>query len=168
MRCSSLIAWLAASAALATLGCSPALNWREVPLGGAKVMLPCKPDRAQRPVPLGVQPMTMEMVGCEADGALFAASRVEVPQAEQAATLARWYSASMNSLGEIAQSQAGPPPWKGRSLAATGQGKAPDGSVVQARFLWQAGSRELILLAVYAPRVTTEMTEPFLIDLKLP
>ena len=169
MRCSSRVAaLLAALAALAVSGCSPALNWREVPLGSAKVMLPCKPDRAQRPVLLGTQQWTMEMVGCEADGALFAASRVEVPPAAQADTLARWYSASMARLGDTAQSQAEPPPLQGRSLAAMGQGRAQDGSAMQARFLWQAGSHDLILLAVYAPRIATAMTEPFLIDLKLP
>lgn len=167
MRCSSLVSALAASAALLTLGCSPALNWREVPLGSAKVMLPCKPDRAQRPVQLGAKQMNMEMVGCEAAGALFAASRVEIPPAEQQATLENWYRASMASLGDAMQSQAAAPPPKGKSLAATGQGKARDGSAMQAHFLWQTGSHEVILLAVYAPRIGNDMTEPFLIDLKL-
>lgn len=155
-------------AVLALQACSPALNWREIPLGSAKVMLPCKPDRAQRPVQLGAQPLEMEMVGCEAGGAMFAASRLQVAPSEQPATLARWFSASMASLGDTGQARAAPPPWTGQPLAATGQGRAPDGSAVQARFLWQRGSNELILLAVYAPRIGNELTEPFLIDLKLP
>lgn len=152
---------------MATLGCSPALNWREVPLGGAKVMLPCKPDRAQRPVSLGAQPWTMEMVGCEADGALFAASRLEVPLAGQPALQGQWYRASMEALGDSKHDPA-PAGVNGMSWAAAEQGTAPDGSAVQARFLWQSGSNELILLAVYAPRITSAMAEPFLIDLKLP
>jgi hypothetical protein len=148
------------------LGCTPALNWREVPLGSTKVMLPCKPDRAQRPVQLGEKQMNMEMVGCEAGSALFAASRLEVPPAEQPAVLAQWHRASLASLGDITQSQAAPP-LTGQSLAVIGQGKGQDGSAIQARFLWQTGGREVILLAVYAPHIGSDMTEPFLIDLKL-
>lgn len=108
MRCNRGIIALLALGALTTLGCSPALNWREVPLGSVKVMLPCKPDRAQRPVQLGAKQMNMEMVGCEVDGTLFAASRLDVPPAEQQALLAQWHSASMVSLGDVAQSQTAP------------------------------------------------------------
>ena len=167
MRCNRGIIALLALGALTTLGCSPALNWREVPLGSVKVMLPCKPDRAQRPVQLGAKQMNMEMVGCEVDGALFAASRLDVPPAEQQALMAQWHNASMVSLGDVAQSQTAPP-IEGKSLTATGLGKSRDGGAMQARFFWQSGSREVVLLAVYAPRISDEMTEPFLINLKLP
>ncbi len=166
MRCDGRVVCALTLAALTTLGCSPALNWREVPLGSTKMMLPCKPDHAQRTIQLDDKQMNMEMVGCEAGGALFAASRLKVPPAEQQAVLAQWHRASMASLGDVAHSQT-TPPWTGKSLAATGQGKGQDGNAMQARFLWQTGSREVILLAVYAQRVGTDMTEPFLIDLKL-
>ncbi|MFZ3118274.1 MAG: hypothetical protein WA159_08145, partial [Variovorax sp.] len=41
--------------AVALSACSPTFNWREVPVGdaGLVAMLPCKPDRATRAMPLG-------------------------------------------------------------------------------------------------------------------
>jgi hypothetical protein len=152
---------------IAMPACSPALNWRSTPLGGASVLLPCKPDRAQRPVHLSAQQLTMEVVGCEAAGALFAASRIELPAGtDSQAVLAQWHAAAMASLGDQEKSQAMVLP--GKTLNATGLGKRPDGSGLQARFLWQVGSREIVLQAVYAPRITNEITEPFLVDIDLP
>ena len=154
-------------AGIAALACSPALNWRSTPLGETSVLLPCKPDRAQRPVQLGAQSLTMEVVGCEAAGALFAASRMDVPAGmDRQAVLANWHAAAMTSLGDKEKSQVVVAP--GARLATTGLGKGPGGRDLQARFLWQVGSREIVLLAVYAPRIADEMTEPFLVDLKLP
>lgn len=153
---------------LCLLACSPALNWRQVALGASKPMLPCKPDKAQRSVMLGGQAVNLDMVGCETSGALFAVSRVEIPRGVESQTvLADWYRASLGNLGDP-QSQMAMPPLKKQSLAVSGVGKGPDGQALQARFLWQLGSREIFLMAVYAPKVDDSMTEPFLIDLKLP
>ena len=63
---------LAAALALAALGgCSPTLNWRETRFDGADLtaMLPCKPDRAERTVPLAGRDAPLRMQGCEAGGA---------------------------------------------------------------------------------------------------
>jgi hypothetical protein len=52
-------------------GCTPAFNWRDVAFDGLPVsaLLPCKPDRATRAVPLAGAPRQMVMAGCEAGGA---------------------------------------------------------------------------------------------------
>jgi hypothetical protein len=57
----------------ATLGCTPAFNWREVSFDGLPVsaLLPCKPDRGTRSVPLAGAPREMVMAGCQAGGATF-------------------------------------------------------------------------------------------------
>ena len=66
-------------AALATGGllaaCSPALNWRTAQLKDAplQVLLPCDPQAASRPVALGLGQVQMSVLGCEAQGATFAA-----------------------------------------------------------------------------------------------
>ncbi|MBC7919343.1 MAG: hypothetical protein H7Y28_16190 [Rhodoferax sp.] len=154
-------------AGVATLACSPALNWRAVPVGATTVLLPCKPDKAQRPVQMGSQTLTIDIAGCEAAGALFAVSRIEMPAGmDSQALLAQWHAAAMASLGDKEKSQAQVVP--GATLAATGLGKRPDGSDLQARFLWQVGAREIVLLAVYAPHITEAMAEPFLTGLQLP
>lgn len=147
---------------MACAACAPALNWRSVALGDTQAWLPCKADRAERDVQLAGQTVRLEIVGCEAEGALFAASRLQVPAgADKNAIQADWYRASMTSLGDGARAQAAP------SLAADGQGRGPDGRALQARFLWQVGTQDIVLLAVYAPAIRPDMTEPFLVDLKL-
>ncbi len=80
----------------AMLGCSPALNWREVALGTGSLhmLLPCKPDFATREVSMGVRLRSLSMVGCEADGMTFAVSHVlAADTAEAQAVLDGWKSA---------------------------------------------------------------------------
>jgi hypothetical protein len=62
-------------------GCTPAFNWREVGFdqAGVTALLPCKPDRGTRTVQLAGQAAQMSMAGCEAGGAMFTVSLVEVP-----------------------------------------------------------------------------------------
>ena len=82
--------------ALLACACTPAFNWREVPLGDDLVaLLPCKPDRAQRSLPLGDGTVVeLEMAGCEAGGATFAVARLPGGDPAQAATrLAAWRQA---------------------------------------------------------------------------
>lgn len=64
-----------------------------MPLGaeGVTVLLPCKPDRASRPVSLAGERVVLEMAGCEAGGATFAVGRIPVADAAQAqARMAAW------------------------------------------------------------------------------
>jgi hypothetical protein len=60
--------------------CTPAFNWREVRFdqAGVTALLPCKPDRAVRVVQLAGQPVSTNMAGCEAGGAMFTAALFEV------------------------------------------------------------------------------------------
>jgi hypothetical protein len=62
-------------------GCTPTFNWREVRFdqAGVTALLPCKPDRAVRVVQLAGLPVTTNMAGCEAGGAMFTAALFEVP-----------------------------------------------------------------------------------------
>ena len=85
--------------------CSPVFNWRDVPFEatGSVVLLPCKPDRAERKVPLlaGTE-QVMRMAGCEAGGASFSVSVVQLPaatsEADARAALARWQQAHQATL----------------------------------------------------------------------
>ena len=54
-------------------GCSPAFNWRTVRADapGLELLLPCKPDKGARSVPLAGQPVEMSMLGCDAGDATF-------------------------------------------------------------------------------------------------
>ncbi len=70
---------------LAALACTPAFNWREVAFDGLPVMalLPCKPDRGERSVPLAGAPRQMVMAGCKAGDAMFTVAVVRVDDATQ-------------------------------------------------------------------------------------
>jgi hypothetical protein len=62
--------------------CTPAFNWRDVAFESAPVaaLLPCKPDRGERTVPLAGAPRQMVMAGCEAGGATFTVAVVNVAE----------------------------------------------------------------------------------------
>jgi hypothetical protein len=77
--------------------CTPALNWREVRFDNSPLvaLLPCKPDRAVRQVPLGGVVRDVEMMGCEAGGAMFTVAFVDVQDAAQVPlALAQWKQVS--------------------------------------------------------------------------
>jgi len=81
-------------AAAVLAGCSPVFNWREVPIAddGLVALLPCKPDRVTRQLPLGGNSVSVavDMTGCEAGGATFAVAHAS---AEDAAQAERWMQA---------------------------------------------------------------------------
>lgn len=162
-------AWLPAVLALAfasTLGaCSPALNWRQASVASVSVMLPCKPDKAQRSVTLVPHTLAMDMVGCEAGSALFAVSRVELPEGVAAPeVLAAWRA---QALAALRASQVQDQPMAGATLLQA-QGLRPDGRAVQAQLLWRLRGRQIVHWAVYAERLGPDMTEPFFAETPQP
>jgi hypothetical protein len=154
---------LALASALAA--CSPALNWRQASVASVPVMLPCKPDKAQRSVTLVPHTLTLDMVGCEADGALFAVSRVELPDGVPAPeVLTAW---RMQALAALRASQVQDQPAAGATRVQA-QGLRPDGSAVQAQLLWRLRGRQIIHWAVYADHLGVDMTDPFFADMPSP
>jgi len=175
------VAWqrgvaLAVGACAMLAACSPELNWREVRLGGLAALLPCKPDAARRTVPLGTQDVAMDMLGCEAKGALFAVSHVRLDgrQAVDAAR-AQWRQQALASLQTRSVQELpfhlAPPGGGQRASQATqvlagsstewvaAQGTRPDGSPIEARLLWLAQGEDLYHVAMYADQVSDEVVE---------
>ena len=91
--------------------CSPALNWREVRLGGAAMsaLLPCKPEHAVRAVELAAgRQSDLALWSCDADGATFAVSHMAAPHPARAeASLQQWRAAVLARL-RVAQPAAAP------------------------------------------------------------
>lgn len=88
-------------AAASLAGCSPALNWRDVRPEGTRLslLLPCKPDKAEKLVPLGGNPTALRMVGCDADGLTFAVSAADVGNsAAIPSTLAAWEQLTLANM----------------------------------------------------------------------
>ncbi|MEY2621319.1 MAG: hypothetical protein RIT26_1139 [Pseudomonadota bacterium] len=82
--------------------CQPALNWRDISFDDqpGKLLLPCKPDRAERQVELGETRSRLRMMGCEAQDMHFTWSRLDLPRdAAPALVLRAWQQASLSALG---------------------------------------------------------------------
>lgn len=140
--------------------CSPALNWREVQIGRLNALLPCKPDTASRPVALAGQTLNMDMVGCEAGGALYAISRVQAP--DESGVSALLAALREDALAHIAQSVVRPLPNTGdaqSSLDLLVDGQRANGAPLQARFKWWLVGREVYQIAVYAEHLGPEITD---------
>ncbi|MBI5908193.1 MAG: hypothetical protein HY853_06395 [Burkholderiales bacterium] len=162
---------------LLLMACNPAFNWREVRPDntGLTLLLPCKPDQAQRSVPLGGQPTELAMLGCDAGGATFAIAVATLAAPGEAgqvsAALAGWQTATLTHIkagaeqvtllkvpGAALQPQA-------VRVRATGQ--RADGSAVQSQAAYFAQGRQVFQAVIYADQITPEVAETFFSSLKL-
>jgi hypothetical protein len=140
-------------------------------------MLPCKPDQGERNVPLGGANVLLHMQGCDAGGATFAVSYVAWTDAAQAdGALAHWKSATLANLQAGAlQAQAFLPPGamalsNSQRLVATG--RRADGKAVSAHAAWFARSRgtgiDLFHAVIYAERIDAEASAAFFSGIRFP
>ena len=153
-------------------GCSPSLNWRTLSMGRLTVLLPCKPDQAERNVVLAKQTLAMDMMGCQAEGAMFAISHVHAQDAQAVDTLLADWRASA-----LAQMRSGP---AATSLAQTlgqhplpmllvnAEGLGPNGQSLQARLAWVRDGLDLFHFALYAPHIHDDMARPFFSEMQAP
>ena len=60
--------------------CSPALDWRSVPLPGTQLVaeLPCRPGRFERDVTVAGVPLKLFMLSCEAGGVTYGVATADV------------------------------------------------------------------------------------------
>jgi hypothetical protein len=164
------------------MGCSPALNWRSVPLpdAGITIVLPCKPDQATRTVELAGAPVELSMTGCEADGALFAVSHAALADPAQAGTaLQHWRAAVVANLGAGAAATAVDAPFapKGalplpQSVRTAVQGQRADGTAVFAQGVWFARAAgpqmRLYHAVVYTSQPRPALADEFFAGMVLP
>ena len=163
-------------AALLALGaCSPALNWREVRPEGTRLnlLLPCKPDKAQKVVQLGGKPTPLFMLGCDADGATFAVAFADMGDAAQAASvLAMWQDLALANMNAVPASRQLLPltiPGASPGTPATllqAQGQRADGTAVSTQAAYFSQGSQLFQVVMYAPRIAPEVAETFFSSLK--
>jgi hypothetical protein len=151
------------------------LNWREVrPVGAALVgLLPCKPDHGARVLPIGAKPVTITMMGCDANGATFTLAHVAVQDASEAAVvLNQWQAASVRTLrGQVLSalpfalkgSSAQPP-----AVQVKAVGTRPDGTSVSLQAVWFAVAGHVFQVALYADKAQPEVAETYFSGLRLP
>ena len=162
-------------AVLTLAACSPAFNWREVRLddSGLSLLLPCKPDKAKKMVPLGGQPTTLSMLGCDAGGVTFAVAVADIGDAGKAGpVLAGWQSVTLaNMKAGAGTAQSMPLKVAGASsepaafhVAATGQ--RADGTRVYGQAAYFAKGPQVFQAVIYAPDISPEVAETFFASLR--
>lgn len=171
--------WLAA-AFLALAACNPTFNWREVrPEGTAlSLLLPCKPDRAEKTVPLGGRPVPLRMLGCDAGDATFAVAVADIGDAAKAeAVLAQWQALTLANM------KAGPvgtgagatqvAPFRPAGMAGgapalmvKSSGQRAGGQAVAGQAAYFSRGSQLFQVVLYAGVIQAEVAETFFSSLK--
>jgi hypothetical protein len=164
---------ISAVLALATLAaCNPTFNWRDVrPDGTAlSLLMPCKPDKAQKTVPLGGQPTELMLLSCDAGGVTFAVAVADVKDAAKtAATLAQWQSATLANIKAT-------PLTPGAALKLTGlpsgavlvkaTGQRANGQAVSSRAAYFAQGAQVFQAVMYADKIAPDVADTFFSGLK--
>lgn len=160
---------------LALAACNPAFNWREVQPEGTQLhlLLPCKPDKAQKMVALGGQPTTLSMLGCDAGGATFAVAVVDLADMTQAApVLAVWQNLTLANMRAVPGStQVLTLKIPGASVvipvsALQAQGQRADGTAVSGQAAYFSQGSQLFQVVLYAPKISPDVAETFFSSLK--
>lgn len=165
----------------ALVGCSPTFNWRELRPEGTplQALMPCKPEVAQRPVPLAgpsATPSTLHMYSCDTGGITFAVSWADVGEPGRTGeALALLRRASLAAI-RVNPAQVDDPAWQwtpsvdgtqnAKGLKA--QGTQHEQRAVQMQAVHFARGQQVYQAAVYGPALTDEMTTPFFEGLRLP
>jgi hypothetical protein len=163
---------------LLVAACSPTFNWRELRDDAIelKAVMPCKPDRGTREVPLGEGPHQLHMHSCEAGGLTFAVAWVRLPDATQAAAvLEPWRRATLATLQAGGARMDEPDlAWTVRVSGAEGvlglkaRGNSTAGQTMEARAVYFSRGVTVYQAAIYGARIPDEVASSFFDPLRLP
>ena len=168
--------WIALIALMTLAACSPAFNWRDVRFESnrLRLLLPCKPDKTQKTVPLGGLPTVLTMTGCDAGGATFAVAVADLGDAAKAApVLAQWQAlalANMNALPQATQLVALKLPGTASQAPAVlvkAQGRRADGSAVTGQAAYFAQDSQVFQVVLYGTKISPDVSETFFSSLKM-
>lgn len=135
-----------------------------------QLVLPCKPDRAEREVDMGEGRIPLQMLGCDADGATFALSHAQVADAASAARLLDGWRQAV--LKHVAAVDVRASPWSvagglqtPQSLRLQAQARRADGSAVTLHAVWfsvaDAAGVHLYHGVMLSPRPRPEVADAF-------
>ena len=156
---------------LSLAACNPTFNWRDVrPDGTAlSLLMPCKPDKAQKTVPLAGQPTELMLLSCDAGGVTYAVAVADVKDASRVtATLAQWQSATLANMKAV--------PSSGAAIKLTGlasgamlvkaTGLRANGQAVSSQAAYFAQGSQVFQAVMYADKIAPDAAEPFFSGLK--
>jgi hypothetical protein len=169
-----------AAALLALSACNPTFNWREVrpDSTGLSLLLPCKPDKAEKTVPLGGQPTQLLMLGCDAGDATFAVAVADIGDASRAeAVLAQWQALTLANMkaGPVGtgagatqatpfrpSGMTGGPP----ALMVKSSGQRADGQAVAGQAAYFSRGSQLFQVVLYARVIDPVVADTYFSSLK--
>jgi hypothetical protein len=164
---------LSAAVLLGLAACSPTFNWREVRAEPAplKLMLPCKPDKGSRPVPMAGRQVELQVLGCETGGATFALLHGDISDpARTGEVLAQWKTATLANMRSVSQQQTPFLPAGAlalpQSVQVVASGQRADGSTVESHAAYFASGSRVFQAVIYADRLSPEVAETFFSGLK--
>jgi hypothetical protein len=165
-------ALIAAAAVCLLAACSPTFNWREVRPDETRLalLLPCKPDKAEKVVPLGGRPTTLRLLGCDTGGATFAVAAADLGDAARAAdVLAQWQALTLANM-KAGAPQVTPLIVKGAApepapRLVNAQGQRADGTAVRGQAAYFAQGTQVFQAVVYAGTLTPEVAETYFASL---
>jgi hypothetical protein len=164
-----MLRMIAAAALLLAAACTPTFNWREVPVEatGLKATFPCKPDKADHSTQFAPgRPIVLHAVGCQAGGASFVVLYGDIGAAgDLAAALVQWKKASQATIHSTGVSEQPWHPAGALDLAPSSMTRS-DAGALQSQSGYFARGTSLFQVAVYAPKLKPEMTEPFFAGLR--
>jgi hypothetical protein len=153
-------------------GCTPALDWRQVPVAeSVTALFPCRVERRSRPaVPLAGLQLPMTQLACSAQGMTFAVTHAPLPaDAPSAPVLQAWVAASGANLGAPVQGLA---PVALRGVAqpvAHGrvQGTTPEGATIIHETLHFAVGRSVFQASVLGSSLRRDAVDTFFDGIEL-
>lgn len=164
---------------LAVAGCSPTYNWRELRLTGAPLvaLMPCKPEQAQRPAPLGgPAPVELHMHSCEAGRLTFAVAWADLGDAARTAeAIGLWRRASLTAI-KVAPERVDDPalqwtpvvPGAQQIVGIAVQGVQHAQRPVTMKAAHFAHGTRVYQAAIYGPELPDEIVTTFFEGLRLP
>ena len=152
--------------------CSPTFNWRDVRPEDTRLslLMPCKPDTAQKNVPLGGQPTELMLLSCDAGGATFAVAVAEVKDASKVTdALVQWQSASLTTMK--ANPATSKMPFKltglpGGAVMVSATGKRASGQTVSSQAAYFAQGSQVFQAVIYADKIAPDVADTFFSGLK--
>lgn len=164
----------ATALATALAACSPVLDWREARSGGDTLtaLLPCKPERRTRSVPLAGAPVAVEQLACQAGGTTWAVTAADVGAPDRvgpaldALRAARALNLQGRETGTRPARVAGMTP-QPLALRYSVEGRRPDGSTVREQSLQFAQGTRVFHAAALGGAPSAESLDMFFDGLAL-
>ena len=163
---------VAAAVVCLLAGCNPTFNWRNVRPDETRLalLLPCKPDQAEKVVPLGGRPTSLRMLGCEAGGVTFAVAVADLGDSSRASDVLRQWQALTLANMKAGVPQVTPLVLKGAApspapVLVKAQGQRADGTAVSGQAAYFLQGTQVFQVVVYADKLAPDVAEAYVASL---